>query len=104
MKFFHLPSLLALTLSFGLGTATVSAAITEVSYWRMGETEGAANGAVSGTALDSVGGRTMTLVGGAIWKNNIAASAATHVGSTLNAWFFFFRCLRHGHADPFLDQ
>lgn len=63
------------------------AAVTPIDYYRMGETENAAPGSASVT-LDSVGGKTMTLVGTPFYVADAAGTAVSATGSTNSLWFF----------------
>ncbi|WP_166654369.1 choice-of-anchor D domain-containing protein [Tahibacter aquaticus] len=63
------------------------AAVTPIDYYRMGETENAAPGTASATP-DSVGGKTMTLVGSPLYTADTASTAISATGSTRSLWFF----------------
>jgi len=64
------------------------AMVTPVSYWRMGENQGAQDGTPLLTTADAVGGNTLTLLGGPTCSSNVAPAAASNVGSTLGLDFF----------------
>lgn len=79
--------LLPVLLVAGL-TGTSQAAVTPVSYWRMGEHNPAA--VIGGTAAtaDLVGGRTMTLLNSPFYASDVSATATQRVGSVLSLLFF----------------
>jgi autotransporter-associated beta strand protein len=67
---------------------TSRAAINVVSYWRLGESDsGAAAGATAANTTDSVGAMNLRFQGNARYANDVAATAATHIGSLLSVNF-----------------
>src|SRR5215469_1130105 len=68
--------------------ASSHAAITVVSYLRLGEGDpGAANGVTATNTVDSVGTNNLTVAGTAWYTNDVAATAASHTGSSLSVNF-----------------
>jgi autotransporter-associated beta strand protein len=78
-----------LTLFFLADAAQTSrATINVVSYWRLGESDaGTAAGAAATNTTDSVGATNLRFQGNARYANDVAATAATHVGSLLSVNF-----------------
>src|SRR5262245_17012672 len=80
--------ILLTTLPFALALAPCArATVTNIAYYRFGENDpGAVNGGAAAGTTNIVGGQ-MNLVGSPVYTNNIAASAASAVGSTLALQF-----------------
>src|SRR5258705_5219857 len=64
------------------------AAITVVSYWRLGESDpGSAVGGTATNATDSAGAKNLTFQGNAHYANDVSLAAASHTGSSLSINF-----------------
>jgi hypothetical protein len=64
------------------------AAITVVSYWRLGEGDpGVAVGATVANTIDSVGANNLQFQGNASYANDVAQAAVTHTRSSLSVNF-----------------
>ncbi len=64
------------------------AAISVVSYWRLGESDsGAAAGATATSTTDSVGGMNLAFQGNARYANDVATTAANRIASLLSVNF-----------------
>lgn len=69
-------------------TPAARGAVTVVSYWRMGESDpGAASGVTATNAIDSAGAKNLTFHGNASYANDISATAATRISSSLSVNF-----------------
>ncbi|HWX21054.1 MAG TPA: LamG-like jellyroll fold domain-containing protein [Candidatus Binatia bacterium] len=77
-----------LVLGTGLRLSTVHAAVTNVVWYRLGETDaGAAPGAVATNTDDLIGTRNLRAAGTPFYTNGVSASASSHVGSSLAVQF-----------------
>ncbi len=64
------------------------AAVTVVSYYRLGEADpGAVNGGVITTAVDSAGANHLAVSGAPVWTNDVSAAATANTASSLSASF-----------------
>src|SRR5262249_10252780 len=76
---------------------SVTAAVTNVAYWRMGENDSNAANAVTNITTTNLLGGVMNLVSNAVYTTNISPVAAARVSSTLA---FQFTKGRYGTNAP----
>lgn len=80
-------SIIALAWLF-LQTVPVHATVNVVSYWRLGESDPtAAPGATATNTIDSAGYTTLQFRGNARYASDVAATAASHAGSSVSINF-----------------
>src|SRR5207244_1394333 len=73
---------------FVLQVVPLHATINVVSYWRMGESDPfAAPGAIATNTIDSSGYATLEFRGNARYASDVAATAASHAGSSVSVNF-----------------
>jgi sugar lactone lactonase YvrE len=79
----------ALILALSLGfVPRASAAITVVSYWRLGESDpGASAGTVATNTIDSVALHNLKVRGPAFYSSDVGVTALAHVGSSQSVSF-----------------
>ena|SRR5690349_4930599 len=82
-------SLVGLVLALNLVFAAVaSGAVTEVSYWRIGEFDpGASPGTLAINAADASGTHNLKVTGPAFFSRDVALAAHGHAGSSLSLNF-----------------
>lgn len=69
-------------------TPAADAAITVVSYWRLGESDpGAGKGITATNTIDSVGSHNLKFSGQAYYSNDVDLAALAHVGSSRSVSF-----------------
>jgi sugar lactone lactonase YvrE len=69
-------------------TPGARAAVTEVSYWHLGESDpGASGGTVATNTMDSVASHNLKVRGAAIYSSDVAIPALAHVGSSRSVSF-----------------
>jgi hypothetical protein len=79
---------LCLACVFGLPPLAIPAAVTNIVWYRLGETDpGAAPGMVVTNTHDLIRNGILRTIGAPLYTNDVSPSAGTHVGSTLAVQF-----------------
>jgi hypothetical protein len=84
--FFHPLSIALIALAFSVWR--LPAAVSVVSYWRMGESDASVIPGIASTTVDFVGGNTLSLSSAPFYQQTVSAEASTHCGSLSSVWFF----------------